>query len=303
MRCQLTSVHKTVVSLELEWNPRMNRLFVLIAMVLLSVNVVCEACDRCNNPRSESCRCEVCGCQCCPCQMVNKTILVPMCITETRMKACIVKTEKERTETYTVFKRVPVKREYTTECCYMDTEIKSKEITKSKCRRVKNDTIFEDTIKVPTNTEIRHGTRCREVCTLCGKVCIEEPCTCCITRAEDEPRSRNCIRNDVVFEECKKTIDYCVKVPKFEKKTCGVETIYKLVPVEKTCTVTVCVPEIVKRPVDIKVQRKVAKQVCCCKECACKTKKKSGGKKKKKEHGWMEKCSGLCAKVPNPFKK
>jgi hypothetical protein len=114
------------------------------------------------------------------------------------------------------------------------------------------------------------------------------------------PRTRDCIRNDVVFEECKKTIDYCVKTPKFEKKTCGVETIYKLVPVEKTRTVTVCVPEIVKKPIDIKVQRKVAKTVCCCQECACKTKKKHP---KEKKHDWMKKCGGLCAKIACPLKK
>ena len=274
----------------------MNRLFILTVTVLLSIHVACEACDRCNNSRSESCRCEICGCQCCPCQIVEKTIMVPMCITETRMKSCIVKTNKERTETYTVFKRVPVEREYTTECCYMDTEIKTKEITKTKCRRVKNPTVLVDTVKIPVK-EIQQGTRCCEVGTWCSKCCIEEPCTCCITRAADIPRTRHCTREDVVFEECKKTIDYCVKIPKYEKKSCGVETIYKLVPVEKTCTVTVCVPEIVKKPVDIKVQRMVAKQVCCCKECACKTKKK-----KQKEDGWIKKCSGLCDKIPKPFK-
>jgi hypothetical protein len=198
--------------------------------------------------------------------IAEHTIMVPMCVTETHMEVKIVETMKEREETYTVFQQKPKKRTYSTECCYLETEVKSKEITVEKCRRVENPVTLEDTVKIPI-TEIQEGVCRREICTECGKVCIEEPCTCQVTRTADAPRIQNCVRQDVVFEQCKKTIDYCVKTPKFAKKECGVETICELVPIQKTRKVQVCVPEAVKVPVEVKVNRMVAKQICCCEDC------------------------------------
>lgn len=264
----------------------------LCLLALTNVSVACQHCDA-----SPAVRCQICECECCPCQLVQKTIMEPMCVTETRMKVQIVKTAKEREETYTVFKKVPEKRTYSKECCYLETEVKSKEITKEQCRRVQNPVIFEDMVKVPV-TEIREGVRRREVCTRCGKVCIEEPCSCQVTTTQDVPRVQNCERQDVVFEECKKTIDYCVKTPKFEKIDCGVETVYKLVPVEKKRTVQVCVPEAVKVPVEVKVQRMVAKDICCCQRCWCAMQEQAARDKKKAAH--KEKLAAAAAKLPNP---
>jgi hypothetical protein len=223
------------------------------------------ACDQCGN-KAAAVRCELCGYKCCPCELCPRSVLVPCRVTETRMKVKIVETMKEREETYTVFECVPKKRTYSKECCYLETEVKSKDVVNETCRRVNLDVTLEDQIKIPV-TELVERTCQREVCTECGKVCIEEPCTCTVTRTQDMPRVQNCSRPSVVFEKCGKTIDYCVKTPKFDKQECGVETVYELVPVEKTRKVQVCVPEAVRVPCDVQVVRKVAKDVICCEHC------------------------------------
>ncbi len=255
----------------------MQRTFVFaVILVLTAINShdVFGGCDSdgCTSGNcasgNQSMHCEICGRNCCPCEGRWRTVMVPMCVTETRMKVKIVKEMKEREKTYTVFNRVPETRTYSKECCYLETEVKSKEITKEKCRRVKNDAILEDTIRTPV-VELHPGVRRHEVCTKCGKVCVEEPCTCKVIRAEEHPRVRNCKRQDVVFETCKETIDYCVKTPKMEKLECGEETVYKLVPVEKTCTEQVCVPKAIKVPCEVKVNRMVAKKIWCSDKCWC----------------------------------
>lgn len=253
-------------------SPRILTEFAMYRVVVLTLvtvvgtvaaGVAFGGCDTCE----KGLRCQFCDCDCCcPCEVRRRTVMVPMCVTETRMKVKIVKEMKERQETYTVFERVPEKRTYSKECCYIEAEVITKEITKECCRRVKNDVTLEDTYRTPV-IEFHKGVRCREIRTECGKVCVEEPCTYKVVRTEEHPRARNCKREDVVFEECKKTIDYCVKTPKFEKKVCGVETVYKLKPVERQRTVQVCVPKAIKVPVDIKVNRMVAQQICCCDQC------------------------------------
>ncbi len=295
----------------------MNRTFGLVFALLLtaiSSSDVFGGCDTCKQKcHKQNAQCQVCGCDCCPCEVRPHTIMVPMCVTETRMKVKIIKEMKEREKTYTVFKRVPEKRTYSKECCYLETEVISKEITKEKCRRVKNDVILEDTIRRPV-IELHASVRRREVCTKCGIMCIEEPCTCKVVRAEEQPRVRNCKREDVVFETCKETIDYCVKTPKSEKIECGVETVYKLVPIEKTCMEQVCVPKAIKVPVDVKVNRMVAKQIFCCDECWCNMQKQGRQKAKRALHkekikacaspaAGCEKLGDLCGKVVKGPKK
>lgn len=254
----------------------------LLVFVLVNAST---ACDRCG--QGGVC-CEACQLECCPCEMVQKTIMVPCTITETRMKVQIVKTTKDREETYTVFQCVPKKQTFTKECCYMETEVKSKEITCEQCRRVQQHVVFEDKVTVPGATEYHQEMRCREEgCCLCP-TCVSEPCTCKITRGMEVPRVQECERPGVVFEETKKTIDYCVQTPKFEKKECGTETVYELVPVTKTRKVQVCVPEAVKVPVDVKVMKMVPKEICVCKHCWCEIERlaaeKAACKDCKKEH-------------------
>jgi hypothetical protein len=118
--------------------------------------------------------------------------------------------------------------------------------------------------------EIREGTVTRESCTACGKVCTEEPCTCVVTVERPETRTVTCEVPDVVFETKKREINYCVKVPKKQVTTCAEETVYKLVPVEKTRTVCVCVPRVIKEPVEVTVQKMVPQTVLCCESCCSK---------------------------------
>lgn len=210
--------------------------------------------------------CQKCGCQCGEARLVAKTIMVPCVITETRLKSCVIEKEVEREETYTEFKRVPVKRKFVKETCYLEDEVKTKTITQKECHRVQIPVTRTYAVNVPV-TEVREGVRQREVCTHCGKVCIEEPCTCQITRMEKGLRSTNLCEEQVVFDITKKDIDYCVKTPKKKTEFCAEETAYTLEPVEKKRKVTVCVPEIVKKPYDVQVTKMVPKTIYCCEKC------------------------------------
>lgn len=210
--------------------------------------------------------CDVCGTQCSQYRLVARKVRVPVVVTETRLKSSIVEKMEERKETYTVFKRVPVTQKIMTEKCFLDTEIKTKTITKKKPIRVKNPVLRAYPVTVPYQ-EIEHSTVQREGCSGCGKICDEQPCTRCVIRERTEIRSDQCEREDVVIETTKRDISYCVKVPKMRKELCLEETIYKLVPVEKTRTVTVCVPEVVKTPVETKIRKMVTKTVYCCEKC------------------------------------
>jgi hypothetical protein len=245
----------------------MSRYVSLGAVLVLALAGQSAACDHCGRNNSALC-CQVCEVDCCPCQLHEHTIMVPCRITETHMKVKIIEVTKEREETYTVFEKKPVKRKYTKECCYLEQEVKSKPITIESCRRVQLPLTLVDSVAIAV-PELHEGVERREICTKCGKVCIECPCTCMINRAENVPRVQECTRENVVFEECKKTIDYCVVTPKFHTIDCGEESTCELVPVTKTRKVQVCVPEVVKVPCDVVVTRMVAKTICCCDECWC----------------------------------
>ncbi len=210
--------------------------------------------------------CESCGIACSSCELSDHAIMVPMKITETRMKTCVVKKQVEREETYTVFKRVPVKRTYTKEKCYLKDEVRTKTITEEKCHRVSNVIVSEFPIQVPV-TEVREQTVRRKVCTDDGVAIIEEPVECKETVLREEWRSETCCKEDVVFSTTKRDIDYCVRVPKTVKQVCAEETEYKLVPVEKTRTVTVCVPEIIEVPEKVTVCKMVRRTKQCCPKC------------------------------------
>jgi hypothetical protein len=217
--------------------------------------------------------CGNCGIACSSCDLCAHTVMVPMWVTETRMKTTVVKKQVEREETYTVFKRVPVKRKYTKEKCYLKDEVRTKTITQEKCHRVGIDIVSEFPVKVPV-TEVREQIVPREVCTEDGVVVVEEPCERAVTTLQEEWQSANCCKEDVVFETTKRDIDYCVRVPKTHKYVCAEETEYKLVPVEKTRKVMACVPEIVEVPQEVTVCKLVPRTVPCCPQC-CRGKKGS----------------------------
>ena len=193
--------------------------------------------------------------------------MVPIVVTETRLKTCVIQNTVEREEKYTVFKQVPVKKRYEKEICYLADEIKRQTITQTECHRVSNPVSRVSSVRVPVE-EVYEGTELRRVCDECGReVCVEVPCTCKKTRLVKELQSDCYEVEDVVFTKTTKDIDYCVKTPKKHKELCAEETIYTLEPVEKTRTVLVCVPEIIKQPVEVQVTRMVPKTICCCEAC------------------------------------
>jgi hypothetical protein len=209
----------------------------------------------------------VCGVGCSPTCLVTKTIMCPMQITETQVRYVTETKTEEHELPYTVFQRVPVTREYSRECCYLADETKTKVISWKECRRVDNPTVQTYTAQVP-ETECRVGTRqdCR--CIDGQQVLVEEPYDYQVTVLRPEVRSRNCNQPDVVFETKSDVLSYCVKTPKKHTVPCGEETVYKLVPVEKTRKVSVCVPVQVAKPVEVTVCRMVPQTVVCCQSCA-----------------------------------
>jgi hypothetical protein len=211
--------------------------------------------------------CGRCGSVCDTHRLVKKTITVPCVVTETRMETCVVKKQVEREETYTVFKRVPVTRKFEKETCYLADEVKTQLIETKQCHQVQNPVIRTFAVDVPV-TQTETVMRKREVCTECGKVCIEEPCSCQVTRMHRETQTEQYCEKDVVFETTKKEISYCVKTPKMHKEFCAEETTYVLEPVEQKRKVTVCVPEIIKKPVDVQVVKHLQKTIYCCEKCA-----------------------------------
>ncbi len=84
----------------------------------------------------------------------------------------------------------------------------------------------------------------------------------------DDVRVSTCCRPQVVFEETKRDLTYCVKVPKKYEIPCTEETVHELRPVEKKRTVVVCVPEVVREPVTRMVCKLIPQTVSCCEQCA-----------------------------------
>jgi hypothetical protein len=199
--------------------------------------------------------------------MVECTVMVPMEVVETRMKTCIVKSQEEREETYTVFRCVPVKRTYYRKSCYLADDIKTKEIKEEKCRLVDNHVERKYKVQIPEKA-VREVMEKKQVCTKRGLECVEVPCEREVTVLREETRTCHTTQPQLVIETSKRTIDYCVKVPKEHKEVCTEDTICTLQPVEKTRKVTVCVPKIVKKPVNVTVCRMVPQTVSCCPKCA-----------------------------------
>jgi len=211
--------------------------------------------------------CQKCGAACCENELCSRWIQVPMNVTETRYKSCVVKDIEDRQETYTVFRRVPVERKYYREECYLEDEVKTKTITETQCHLVDNP--VERTMKVPV-PEIHYrespcgSDGCKDGCG--GADC--EPRMCQVVVLGEQEIQETCERRDVVFSKTTKEIDYCVKVPKTKKTLCTVEKVYELQPFEETRTVSVCVPKLIKTPYEVTVCRLVPQPILCCPHCA-----------------------------------
>ena len=251
----------------------LSRLTVFVATSVIAASVVNGEIGHSLKGRSHQDICENCGIACSSCDLCEHTIMVPVRVTETRMKTCVVKKQVEREESYTVFRRVPVKRKYTKEKCYLKDEIRTKTITEEKCHRVSNDIVSEHPVKIPV-TEIYEQMVPREICTEDGVAIIEEPCPYEVTVLKEEWQSSNCCKEDVVFETTTRDIDYRVRVPKTKEYVCAEETEYKLEPVQKTRKVLVSVPEIVEVAEEVVVCKMVPQTRFCCPQCCQKKTKR-----------------------------
>lgn len=201
-------------------------------------------------------------------QLVVCTIMVPTWVSETRLESKIIKKSVEREETYTAFERVPVTHKFSKECCYLDNDVKTQPVVEKKCHIVQNPVEVTRHVKVP-ETLLQTEMVCREVCNADGTTTIiEEPCTREVTVMRDDVQVSTCSRPQVVFEETKRDLTYCVKVPKKYEIPCSEETVHELRPVEKKRTVIVCVPEVVKEPVTRTVCKLIPQTIVCCEKCA-----------------------------------
>lgn len=251
----------------------------------LRANGDCTSCTVASQPDC----CVRCGLKCVPGRLVEKTVMVPITVTETRLKTCIQKVNKEFEETYTVFKREPVTKTIKKRTCYLEDEIRTKMVECKHCARVRNPTVTSFTTEVPEQ-DVRIGPPPKSPCA-CGdsgdgtcpcmcasETCADGSCTECaadqsecervVTVMKKKACSQNGEKQDVIFRKSTKPLSYCVKVPKYKEEICKEITEYELVPVEKTRTVVHCVPEIVKKPVEVQVTKMVCKKILCCEACS-----------------------------------
>jgi len=240
--------------------------FVIVASVLMPWGQLSLRAE--TGPEGDPSCCGMCGAPCAPCRLVECTIMVPMQVTVVRMQPSVVTTTEEREETYTVFQRVPETRQIKREYCYLEDEVHTKTITEKKCHLVQNPAVRTCKVEVPER-QIRHECVADEACPACGcdEASCAEPRQCEVIVPRVEEQTQCFEAPDVVFSTNKRQIDYCVKVPKKKVEVCAEERICKLVPVEKTRTVTVCVPKIVHKPVEVTVTKMMPKKVVCCQSC------------------------------------
>ena len=131
-----------------------------------------------------------------------------------------------RQETYTEFRRVPEKRTFYREECYLEDEVKTQEITQQQCHLVMNPVERKVKVQVPE-------TQWREM--PADKDCPNPtPQRCPVTVLREEERTVCLEEPALVWSTTKCQIDYCVKVPKTKKTVCTEDTVWKLEPVEKT---------------------------------------------------------------------
>lgn len=210
-------------------------------------------------------QCEQCGAPCREYDLTPCTVWVDAMVVETRMQTQIVHEKEQREETYTVFVKKPVKREYKREYCYLEDDVKTTTVVEKQCQVVPVPVTRLYQVKVP-HKELR------EIPCDCPK-CSEKGAVPDTYLAEvivetKEERMEECTEPRLAISTCKRDITYCVKVPKKKSEICATEHTFELVPVEKTRMVDVCVCRVVKTPCEVTVCKKVPQEVHCCDECA-----------------------------------
>jgi hypothetical protein len=211
-------------------------------------------------------RCHHCGKNCQTHQLVEKTVMVPRRVVEVRGQNCVVMKSVEREEKYTVFVLKPDKREYKKKICYLDDEVKEQVITKIEPKLVSVPVARVNHIKVP-ETVCREEERCREVCTKCGPECVCEVCQVEKTYLVDSVASQQTKETQLVMDKSQCNIAYLVKTPKSYTIPCAEEEFYHLVPVERSRKVTVELPVIEKKNVEVEVTRMVPCKILVCEAC------------------------------------
>lgn len=211
--------------------------------------------------------CAKCG-KACPCgHLVACTIMVPTKVVETRIQSCVVYTQEQQTEEYTVFVRTPKERTYSKTCWYLKDTIEKKEVTEERCAVVKNPVVREYKVQVPVK-EMREFNVPKEGCSQTDDAVGGETCQREVTVLQEEPRSCTTEESQVVFQTTKRDMYYCIKEPKDYTVECGKETVYELQPKTEKRTVCVCVPKIEQRPVNVEVCKLLPQTIYCCATCA-----------------------------------
>ena len=226
--------------------------------------------------------CQECNHACHGYELVECTIMEPAWVIEQRTETYVIKSIEDRQETYTVFKKVPVSREFHNEICYLEDEIKTKTITEKKCHLIEVPVEQTCKVKVPHREMREIMIPQKKTCGCLGhKKCehclVPQMCEV-VVELEHEETTTYCAV-ELAFETTKCDISYCVKVPKTRKELCCKESSFKLVPEERTRTVQVSVPKLEKRVVEVPVHKMVPRTIVCCAKCAKRHKgSKSSGK-------------------------
>lgn len=210
--------------------------------------------------------CEKCGNSNNACGMVEKTVLCPVKVIETRVKPRVTTECKIIEEKYTAYRVVPEKRTITKDCCYLLDEVKSKEIVEQSCALVDVNVVSEKNVQVPQYELVEKCSE-KQVCTECGPACVEECCVEEIARMHADVCVEERCEKQLLIHKTTKEIFYCVKTPKKHTIECAEETIYKLEPVEKTRKVKVNVPKIEYVPYEVEVVKMLPKKILTCEEC------------------------------------
>ena len=215
--------------------------------------------------------CQECRHACHGYELVECTIMEPAWVIENRTETFVIKSTEDREETYTVFKKVPVTREFHKEICYLEDEVKTKTITEEICHLVKVPVEQTCKVKVPYR-EMREIMVPQKPCSCLGhnkcQGCNLVPQMCEVVVEHEEEHITTYCAVELAFETTKCDISYCVKVPKTRKELCCTESSFKFVPEERTRTVQVCVPKLEKRVVEVPVRKMMPRTIVCCSKCA-----------------------------------
>lgn len=210
-------------------------------------------------------KCRQCGEPCREYDLTPCTVMVKALVLETRMKTEIVHETEKREETYTVFVKKPITRQYKRQYCYLEDDVKTQTVEEKFCQVLQVPVTRTYDVKVP-HREIRDLPCDGDTCSDKGAGKMTQPTEVVIERIEQ--RTEECTEPRLALGTKKHDITYCVKVPKKKTEICATEHTFELVAEERTRMIEVCVCRVVKRPCEVTVCKMVPQEIECCKECA-----------------------------------